>query len=133
MPQPFSKTDNERLLLVETLTESNARAIEKIAQSLDALTKIVAKEDSRIKDLISQLVTDRDLCRQRQEFFMERLEAKQQIIIAIKREMKNKANEEEVQAIRKALFRIMWGVLGGLGSIFVALVLIFLKKGALSG
>jgi len=133
MPQQYSKTDNERLLLVETLTESNAKAIDKIAKLLEQLTNTVAKEDSRIKDLISQLVTDRDLCRQRQEYFMERLEAKQQSLIDLKNEIQLKANEAEVQAIRRALFRIMWGVFGGMGTILLTLIVLYIKKGALGG
>ena len=127
------QNESERILLVENLTEANAHAISKLSEVVTKLSEVVAKEDDRIKSNITQLMKSQSACEERHRNFMSALANKKEVISELREGLKSKASKEDVKAIRNALFKVMWAILGGVGATIGSALMFYLQHSSQGG
>ena len=122
-----NQVDEKRMVTVELLTEQNAKMIGELTKVVSKLTKTMSVEDERLKASVNALIESSKLCKQRHEHFLEALNNKKEILKEVKEELDRKADLEDVKAIKHALFKVMWGILGGVGAIVITLISVSIK------
>ena len=124
---PNYKDDSDRLVVVEMLTEANAKAIHELTTSISNLSKLMAKEDESLKASVKQLQENSIKCEARHSAFLTTLQDKKDVLAKLNEALITKADKDEVKAIRSALLRIMWGVLGVLGTTIASAILFYIQ------
>jgi len=125
----MERSEADRLTIVEVITEQNAEAIHKLTLTIEKLSDIVAREDANIRKTLDHLTRTATECQMRHEHFMATLREKKETLVIVQNKLDKKASIDEVKALRQAMLKVMWWILGGVFGTAGLAVLYYMQGG----
>ena len=123
----MNKEERDRLNRAELRISDNSKSIEKLTQAIEALTKIVAKEDKHIMVTINEMQKNSALCQQRHEALVIMLKDKKERLSNIEKDIYAKLDDKASKDRVDNLYDKLWKIGGSVIAIILAMLGFLIK------